>query len=66
MCQKENDIPTPCRVEGDSCGGDARGKCVADGLCCSEGKITIRSLLKLKGRYIALSPQTGRNITGIN
>ena len=37
-CSHENDIQTPCRLEGIVCGDEGQGQCVADGICCSDGK----------------------------
>lgn len=51
VCQKENDIPTPCSVGGDSCGGDSQGKCVADGLCCSDGGCDLDSQCEMSQIY---------------
>ncbi|KAI0238623.1 Isotocin-neurophysin IT 2, partial [Lamellibrachia satsuma] len=33
-CQRENLIPTSCRVQGRTCGHTEEGNCVARGICC--------------------------------
>ena len=40
-CQKENDVRTPCQVDGDICGRFGEGHCVADGVCCNDGMYNV-------------------------
>ena len=38
-CIHENDIRTPCALDGASvCGDEGQGQCVADGICCTDGE----------------------------
>jgi len=37
-CRHENDIRTPCEIDGAICGPDGEGHCAADGVCCNDEK----------------------------
>ena len=38
VCARENDNPVACEVNGESCGTRSDGHCVANGVCCNDGK----------------------------
>lgn len=42
-CARENQIPTPCEVDGESCSSVPDGRCTANGVCCSDEKCQLDS-----------------------
>ena len=43
VCRHENENPTPCSMDADLCGNlPSDGYCMADGICCTDGKPSLK------------------------
>jgi len=57
ICQQENLRTTPCEVQGEPCGYQNEGNCVADGICCDSDSCALNKkcrLPELKGARVAI------------
>ena len=40
ICEKENELSSPCRPQGENCQSVPEGQCVANSICCNSSKLT--------------------------
>jgi arginine vasopressin/oxytocin-neurophysin 1 len=58
VCAKENESTTACTVPGRQCGPNNEGKCVANGICCTSGKLWFIERLRTASYAIQICQNT--------